>query len=463
MEWNKLLSSERERVSATPPNEPFRNAFDKDYERVISSSSVRRLQDKAQVFPLQENDFTRTRLTHSLEVSSIGRSLGKRVGYGLKQRDLMQNEQVEELASLLAVAGLVHDLGNPPFGHYGEAIIREWFENNLELFETASWVKDYLYFDGNAQTIRILSRLQFLHDRHGMNFSFGTLGTLMKYPWSSESQQTSSKRKIGYFISEQDLINNILISTGMKNAGNEVYRHPATYLLEAADDIAYLFADLEDTAKKGDLPWEKVKKQLIDVANEVKAFSGLQAKLQETKERNKDKKISFEENIPNEVMDFRVFCQSVCIVQVGKEFINNYDAIMEGKYNDSLLESEAIKKMVGKEGVVRDICIEYAYSNNEVLSLELIGKSVLTSLLEKFIRAVLDEAHYLDPRHESGKLYKLISTNFKYIQNLNEKSEYQEKILNQHERVQLVIDYISCMTDSYALNLHKTLLGMKLP
>lgn len=460
MEWIKLLSSERERDSTTP-NIPFRNAFDKDYERVISSSSVRRLQDKAQVFPLQENDFTRTRLTHSLEVSSIGRSLGKRIGHNLKQLGLMNDGQDEELASLLAVAGLVHDLGNPPFGHYGEDIIHEWFESNLNRFGAAGWIKDFLYFDGNAQTIRILSRLQFLHDRHGMNFSFGTLGTLIKYPWSSESDQAAKTGKIGYFISEQELISKILISTGMKNEEGKVYRHPATYLLEAADDIAYLFADLEDTAKKGYLPWEIVKEELLNAADKIKVFSGLREKLQKTTKRNIENKVPFEERLTNEVMDFRVFCQGVCIEKICNEFNSSYDAIMEGKYEGSLLDCDATKEMIN---VVRNICVEYAYRNNEVLSLELIGKSVITSLLDKFIGAISDEKNYLKPRHESGKLYRLISKNFQYVQKLDENSKYLEsKKLNQHERVQLVVDFISCMTDSYALNLHKSLLGMRLP
>jgi len=460
MEWTKLLSSERERESTTA-KVPFRNTFDKDYERVISSSSVRRLQDKAQVFPLQENDFTRTRLTHSLEVSSIGRSLGLRVGYFLKERGKMSEDQDTELSSLLAVAGLVHDLGNPPFGHYGEDIIHEWFEHNLKRFGTANWIKDYLNFDGNAQNIRILSRLQFLHDRNGMNFSFGTLGTLLKYPWSSESIQATKKKKIGYFLTEKPLIEKVLAATGMANDNGKVFRHPATFLLEASDDIAYLFADLEDTAKKGYLPWENVKKELLKEAGKTDAFKKLSEKLKRTADENEENKVPFEERITNEVMDFRVFCQGVCIEHVCNEFLNNYDEIMEGKFDKELLNCSATKDMVG---TVRSICMEYAYRNTEVLSLELIGKSVLTSLLDKFVGAVADDKNYLKPKHENGKLFKLISTNFQYVQKLDDNSKFNEdKELTEQERVQLVIDFVSGMTDSYALNLHKTLLGMRLP
>lgn len=159
-----------------------------------------------------------------------------------------------------------------------------------------------------------------------------------------------------------------------------------------------------------------------------------------------------------------MFCQGICIQQACKEFIDNYEALMNGCYEVTLLDGAETKDMVGEEGIVRKKCIEYAYRNNEVLSLELIGKSVLTSLLDKFIHAVSDDKNYLKPRTESGKLYKLISRNFEYVQMLNENSCFlKEKKMTEHERVQLVIDFISCMTDSYALNLHKILLGMKLP
>lgn len=187
----------------------------------------------------------------------------------------------------------------------------------------------------------------------------------------------------------------------------------------------------------------------------------LRKKIDDTHSRNIENQIPLKERTLNEVMAFRVFCQGVCIEHACNEFVENNDKIMNGEYIGVLLDRETIKEMIA---VVRDICIEYAYRNNEVLSLELIGKSVLTSLLDKFIHAVSDEKSYNKPRHENGKLYRLISDNFKYVQKLDNMSKYIEtKELNEHERVQLVIDYISCMTDSYALNLHKTLLGMRLP
>jgi len=205
LEWKKLLCSERQRKTTTEALS-HRNEFDKDYDRIIYSSSFRRLQDKAQVFPLQQNDFTRTRLTHSLEVASLGRSLAWNIGYWLKdeKKEFTTFEEIKQLASLVEVSCLVHDLGNPPFGHYGEDIIRNWF---IKWFETSDYreaekkygklteqhERDFIYFEGNAQAVRILSRLQFLNDKYGANFTYGTFSTIMKYPWASNDNKAIEK------------------------------------------------------------------------------------------------------------------------------------------------------------------------------------------------------------------------------------------------------------------------------
>ena len=263
LNWEKLLSSERERPSSRKIQQGdsiiARNEFEADYDRIVGSSSVRRLQDKAQVFPLQENDVTRTRLTHSIEVSALARSLGKAVGKQLEKRREFTPNQTEELAALLQVGGLIHDLGNPPFGHYGEDVIRNWFNtwfesnrilatHNIVLSEQEQY--DFRYFDGNVQNLRIVSKLQTQNDIYGANFTFATLGTIMKYPWQSD-QCPNGKNKFGYFKSESALAQKVRSTLGL----NEFVRHPATYLLEAADDIIYLCDDIEDGAKKGYIDW----------------------------------------------------------------------------------------------------------------------------------------------------------------------------------------------------------------
>ena len=460
MVWSKLLSPVRERASRHKKLfDDHRSAFDMDYDRIVYSSSLRRLQDKAQVFPLQDNDFTRTRLTHSLETSAIGRSLGTKVGRWINRHhpESFPDEYIHQLSSLLQVAGLVHDLGNPPFGHYGEELIKAWFRNPGNRYAQAlsqAERRDFSIYDGNAQTIRILSRLQFLKDRHGINFCFGSLGTLLKYPWPSSDPRATAKDKFGFFLSEADLGRRIILETGM------VGRHPVTCLLESADDIAYLFADLEDAVKKGHLPWPRIYRELIDDDKLWEHFSEARESL------HRDVKQLDGSSVPPEEIDLissrylKLTGQVMAIDAVCGEFTANYDRIMNGAYDQALLKAETIRAFIDK---IRDICVEYAYRNDEVLSLELVATSVLNTLLDRFIPAVLDERAD-DPRTESGKLYRLISRNFEYIQKLDENSVYhKDQKLSPYQRVQLGIDFISGMTDSYALNLHKKLMGLELP
>ena len=458
MKWEKLLSAERERVSKSKLTN-YRNCFDMDYQRIIPSSSLRRLQDKTQVFPLQENDFTRTRLTHSLEVSSIGRSIGAQVSQLLIDYNKITNEEhnlVKQIPSLLAVCGLVHDLGNPPFGHYGEDVIQEWFKDNKsKLHLEKQIINDFGNFDGNAQTLRILSKLQYMKDVYGMNCCFGTLATLIKYP--------NDNKKLSHFQSEKELFDKIVSFTGMKQ-GDKIYRHPATFLLEAADDIAYLFADLEDAVKKDPACLQeildKIKKEKDKIFTKEFSYDEYKKSIDEFDLKHHEE-MPKEDIISTQIMSLRVFFQAYCIKKVCEEFINSYDEIMTGNYKMSLCESKNLANLIGDKGIIRKLCIKYAYQNSEVLKLEIIGKKVLTTLLDSFIKAVLCE-DYKKPKEECGKFYSLISSNFKFIQHIDKNNNYNEN-LDKYSRIQLVIDYISGMTDSYALNLHKTLLGTKLP
>lgn len=459
MEWKKLFSEKREREPKSKVYN-YRNCFDMDYQRIIPSSSLRRLQDKTQVFPLQENDFTRTRLTHSLEVSSIGRSIGAQVVQLLIDRDKLSNEDkhiITSLPSLLAVCGLVHDLGNPPFGHYGEDVIKEWFrDNKSKLHLEKKVVDDFGNFDGNAQTIRILSKLQYMKDAFGMNCCYGTLATLIKYP--------NSTTKLSNFKSEQKLFDEIVENTGMKQGG-KICRHPATYLLEAADDIAYLFADLEDAVKKDSSCLDDIISTIESKKSEIFTTKDLQYETFIESINNFDLQIHSEmpeeDIISTKIMSIRVAFQSYCINQICSEFVNSYEKIMSGDYKKALCDSKTLKSLIGEKGVIRDLCIKYAYNNREVLKLEIIGKRVLTTLLDLFVKAVLCE-DYEKQKEECGKFYNLISSNFKFIQHIDKDNKYI-KHLDKYSRIQLVVDYISGMTDSYALNLHKTLMGVRLP
>ncbi|MFZ3591607.1 dGTP triphosphohydrolase, partial [Bacillus sp. DJP31] len=232
--WNQLLSEERRKTQYSLYKEDFRNGFEQDYDTVVTFSSMRRLQDKTQVFPLQKNDFIHTRLTHSIQVSGVARSLGHHISTNILNSKLDSSftyDHADKIPSLLATAGLVHDLGNCPFGHYGEYIIQNWFKEWFYSEEYLNFEKDgrgvthaqkqdFLKYDGNPQTIRILSKLQFLNDHYGGNLTYATLSVLIKYPYSSDF----SSKKFGYFQTEKDLFLDLLHAVGLK----EGQRHPLT-------------------------------------------------------------------------------------------------------------------------------------------------------------------------------------------------------------------------------------------
>lgn len=459
LKWDELLHDERVRTSKSKTLS-YRNEFDKDYERIIYSSSLRRLQDKAQVFPLQNNDFTRTRLTHSLEVASLGRSMAWNIGEWLIEEEVFENFlEAKKLASLVEVSCLVHDLGNPPFGHYGEDIIRKWFENwfKLNKFEELDEQQkdDFLYFEGNAQAIRILSKLQFLNDEYGANFTLATLGTLMKYPWASndEKNKKRKKKKFGYFYSENELFEKIKNTIGIDGC-----RHPATYIMEAADDIAYLTADIEDAVKKKVVDWDSIYK---DIKHEFeKMYPSQFLELEELRKKAILNKVPDRNLI--DVQNFKVYVQGILIYAVLESFKENYHSIMEGTFEGDLL-SNSTARTLAKE--LEKVAIKHVFSDKEVLTLELVGDKVITDLLNLFVDAVvnIDDLKAAKTKHE--KLVHLISENFRHIQRISKKGEptVEFKDLPLYNRLQLVTDFISGMTDGYAVNLHQELLGVKLP
>ena len=275
MNWNKLLCTERIRTyQKSTISRDLRTEFEKDYHRIIGSASFRRLQDKTQVFPLDKSDYVRTRLTHSLEVSSFAKSLAQNVGEKIIQEKKdpdFTSKNKEDISNILQCAGLLHDIGNPPFGHFGETTIRDWFKNNLskiyykgqilEEYLEPQMIQDLYNFEGNAQALRLVTKLHFLVDENGMNLTKALLATIIKYPVSSlEINKKSGNiktKKMGYFYADRNNFENIQDS--MELNGN---RHPLTYLLEAADDIAYKTADIEDSVEKGNISYHQLMREL---------------------------------------------------------------------------------------------------------------------------------------------------------------------------------------------------------
>ena len=276
MNWEQLLSPKRSRGSSQrhPGSSDLRSEFEKDYHRIIGSASFRRLQDKTQVFPLDKSDFIRTRLTHSLEVSSLAKSLGQNIGENIltyKKDPSFTPQMKEDICSILQCAGLIHDIGNPPFGHFGEVAIREWFERNLprltfrgrpvEQVLTERMKQDFYHFEGNAQALRLVTKLHFLVDENGMNLTYALLGTILKYPVSSVEVDADSgdvkTKKMGYYLADRQIFEEVEKETGACGC-----RHPLTFILEAADDIAYKTGDIEDAFVKGFISYSRLLREL---------------------------------------------------------------------------------------------------------------------------------------------------------------------------------------------------------
>lgn len=470
LKWDKLFCEKRERTSGAKTKENTsdviaRNQFEADYDRIVGASFVRRLQDKAQVFPLQQNDITRTRLTHSIEVSAMARSLGKAVGKQLEHRypDDFNNDKTEKLAALLQTAGLIHDLGNPPFGHYGETVIKEWFRewfegDGKEIIEMAGLTEqqknDFLYFDGNVQNIRIITKLQTQNDVYGANFTYATISTLIKYPYKSDVENIEDHKKFGFFKSEEDIIDRVFSGTGLKRG----QRHPATYLLEAADDIIYICDDIEDGVKKGCIHWDvtygEIKEKFGRDYSEV---------FQKIDEKEPDTNMDFNERELAKVRNFRNFFQGHLFKCAVNNFINHYDAIMTNTYEEKeLLASE--KELISY--LKKEITAKYCFSNAEVLKLEVVGDEVIRTLLTTFVPTLIKHKDKLnDTSKYPGKIYQMISPNFRYIARYDyAKKEFRDiSEAGIYELLHLAVDFISGMTDSYAVNIYKSLKGISLP
>ncbi len=260
--WDLLLSEKRFRIKTQTIVSDGRNPFENDYGRLVSSAPIRRLQDKTQVFPLEQSDFIRTRLTHSLEVSYIASSIGQSIENWLIEIGEIDEKKRGYLSSLLRVSGLVHDLGNPPFGHFGEEAIKKFFKDYFSSDEYKKYEKlnqkdvanpilsdrekaDFENFDGNVQTLRVLSKLNYFGDEYGYNLTYSSLSSIIKYPTNSLTgnkgdSESLNEKKFGYFITEEDTYNELNTYLCLNHN-----RHPAVYLMEAADDIAYSAADIE--------------------------------------------------------------------------------------------------------------------------------------------------------------------------------------------------------------------------
>ena len=468
MRWEQLLSTKRPREAVTKPKqkEDLRSEFEKDYHRIIGSASFRRLQDKTQVFPLDKSDFIRTRLTHSLEVSSYGKSLGQNIGEYIltyiKDPNFTWKDK-EEICNILECAGLIHDIGNPPFGHFGESVIRDWFKRNLPIMKfkgetvenllTEQMREDFYHFEGNAQALRLVTKLHYLVDEHGMNLTYALLHTIVKYPVPSvgidKTTGNIKDKKMGYYYADKDIFESIV-----KETGTDGKRHPLTFILEAADDIAYKTADIEDAYVKGFISYYQLKEELrqLQESEPDNSFRPLD-KLEHKYESGVNRGVSNPEEYA--VKNWIVQVQGFLINCATYGFTSNYNAIMEGTYGKDIFcgtYGEGLMNLLG------DMAYRRVFTTPSIYKMEVAESVIMDFLMDKFVKAVLYYDTDVKLNDIDKRVVSFISENYKsaYHKQAEGKDENEKLYL----RLLLVTDYICGMTDGFAKSLYQELGGI---
>jgi dGTPase len=435
MNWQQLLPARRLGQNNTSSlNSDDRSQFQRDYDRIIFSAPFRRLQNKTQVFPLPGSVFVHNRLTHSLEVASIGRSLAHVAGTKLtKLAKLPDNEMVADMQAIVSAACLAHDLGNPPFGHSGEDAIRRYFTESApdglkDDVTHAQW-SDWTRFEGNANAFRALTHRFNGRREGGFALTYATLAALVKYPYSSDA----GLKKFGFFESERPTFMDIASKTNLHclDAQKQIFaRHPLVYLVEAADDIAYLVMDIEDAHRLGIFSKEKVF-ELFSPFFDEQTQNRIRKNFEEVTDRNE------------QVAYLRSVVINTLVQEAADVFVQYHDKILSGTFSDSLIDylsdtrTQALKHC-------RDFSTKEIYNHRSVVEVELTGFNVLRSLLAEFVPASLnpDTAY-------SRKLLALIPSQFEI------KNDYDV-----YARVQSVLDFISGMTDLYAMDVYRIIRGI---
>ncbi len=444
MNWDKLLSAKRLGTENREykNTDEIRSQFQRDYDRIIFSSPFRRLQNKTQVFPLPGSIFVHNRLTHSLEVASVGRSLANLVAQDLRQKNDIKNKEIlNDLGSIVSAACLAHDMGNPPFGHAGEEAISKYFkEGNGKKIQNVvteeEWI-DLTNFEGNANALRLLTH-QFKGRRSGgFALTYSTLATLIKYPYGSDAM-LQGKKKFGYFQAEKETFLKIANELGLKKLSDEPLtyaRHPLVFLVEAADDICYEIMDIEDAHKLKILDTPKTFDLLLEFFDE-----------EADKKFYKNKEEIFREvtDINEQVAYLRASVIGKLIRETAQVFIDNHDKIINGDYNQSL-----IKGLTGKSEEAFESCkklaIRQIYNHKSVVKIELTGFNVLGTLLDEFITAIFSpDSDY------SKKILSILPSQF----DVEEHSFYKKAMS--------IVDFVSGMTDLYAVDLYKDIKGINL-
>ncbi|MCF8465844.1 MAG: deoxyguanosinetriphosphate triphosphohydrolase, partial [Sneathiella sp.] len=419
-----------------------RSPFHKDQDRIVFSSAFRRLQDKTQVHTLAESDYVRTRLTHSMEVASVGRSLGANAGQVIIDRHLKGSEySPADFGHIVSAACLAHDIGNPPFGHFGEEIMRHWFKNGDGASERAKGLteaqkRDLEMFEGNAQGFRILTKLQNWRNSGGLRLTYATLGTFTKYPRTSIVDSVvpgdSGGKKFGVMQSERDTFREIAQELGLIQRGGGDYwcRHPLTYLVEAADDICYSVVDIEDGYKLGRLNYDETEDLMIRILG---APPKRYAEVSDNSER-----ISY----------LRAKCIGRLIGEVSDIFKECEGEILAGNFKGDLLHKSRRAKLFDE---ITELCQREIYHHRERIQAELSGAEILTALLSVFYDANLDWENFQNSGAEMNPRSSVLMTLFPGGKTANR---------SRYDWLLEITDFVSGMTDSYALRQFREIKGI---
>jgi dGTPase len=443
MNWNQLLSTTRlgqEELKNTAAKHS-RTQFQRDYDRIIFSSPFRRMQNKTQVFPLPGSVFVHNRLTHSLEVASVGRSLGDLfVEKAEAEKMNIENPLFQEIGSVVSAGCLAHDMGNPPFGHSGEDAIARFFEKSteprLQSELTDAQRKDFLQFDGNANAFRLLSH-QFNGRRNGgFALTYTTLASIVKYPYES---LLAEKPKFGFFQSEKAIFSRIAGELGLTQLSSDpdrFIRHPLVFLVEAADDICYQLMDLEDAHKLKIHSFDQTRNLLMQFYDE-------QTDAKQIRHMNETLKLVSD---PNEQIAYlRASVIGKLVKQCIDVFWEKQDQILSGEFQNPLIDHVPANSLAAIK-TIKEVSFRNIYNYRPVVEIEISGFRIIGTLLEVFIDAMLN------PKESISKKMRMLIPD-----------QYGGEHATTYEKVQSVVDFVSGMTDLYALDLYRKIKGINIP
>ena len=466
--WSDLLNPRRRKDEARNEagsegaSPEARTEAERDYDRILFSTPVRRLADKTQVFPLERNDSVRNRLTHSFEVSNLSRSVGTTLAFN---HDVASDEKDSRrnIPAICAAIGLVHDLGNPPFGHQGESAIQRWFETNKKVLDGLDPQQraDFQRFEGNAQAFRLVTRLQLLNDDFGLDLTYATLAAMMKYPTASNDldKNLAAKKKHGFFFSEQTIAETVLAKCGLERG----MRHPLAHVMEACDDIAYVVFDAEDAVKKGLASFSDLIAWLEHAGGDNDEL--ISRVVSKGKEKHNQYRARGDLS-PAELNDvsmqrFRVEAIGAMIREVTSHFVLRTEDLLKGEVARPLLEVSRAERL---RKALKDFSFRHAYTHKSVLCVELNGFNVITGLMDMLWAAVIDRYEPSDPKSErkhpfTRLVYGRISENYRRA--FESPTGDAINLPLRYRECQLVTDMVAGMTDSFAIDLHRELVSLQ--